>query len=52
MTATPRPPRSTISPATPRGTVLWYALSAAHHDIWDRHLDRLLERQKHGRGEA
>jgi len=25
------------------GSVLWGALSAAHHDIWDRHLDELLE---------
>lgn len=24
------------------GSVLWGALSAAHHDIWDRHLDTLL----------
>jgi hypothetical protein len=24
------------------GSILWGALSAAHHDIWDRHLDDLL----------
>lgn len=24
------------------GSVLWGALSAAHHDIWDRHIDTLL----------
>ncbi len=35
------------------GAILWGALSAAHHDIWDRHIDDLLslfasEYQAHG----
>lgn len=25
------------------GSILWGGLSAAHHDIWDKHLDELLE---------